>query len=157
MSSLEGERQLMARMHAMEKAPEEIIKRVVIKAVRYAKIEVPRKTGNLGRTIRPGHITSDSGQVIAGGKNKVGYARVIELGLQGPVTITPKNKKALAWGGARRLSGSLRSGASATHFATKVTIQPSDRHPHPYLVPSLRKALDEEGIEAVIDLWNGAA
>jgi hypothetical protein len=123
-------------------------------AVEYAKVAVPRKTGNLGRTIRLGTVTDDSAQIIAGGQAGVGYAQSVEYGSRAHV-IVPRTRKALAWGGARRLSGSLRSGAKATNFARRVN------HPgtaaKPYLRPSAEKAVRDSGVEVIVKAWNDAA
>lgn len=124
--------------------------------VRYAKQMVPRKTGNLDRSIRVGTVTERSAQMLAGGQGQVGYAAYVEFGTKGGQMIRPIHKKALAWGGSRRLSGSLRSGAGAEFFsmghkrgATKAK---------PYLVPGARKALHESGMaKAVVKAWNDAA
>lgn len=124
--------------------------------VRYAKEIVPKKTGNLNRSIRVGRVSERSAEMLAGGQGQVGYAAHVEFGTKGGQMLRPVNKKALAWGGSRRLSGSLRSGAGAEFFsmghkrgATKAK---------PYLVPGARKALRDSGMkEAVIKVWNDAA
>lgn len=123
-------------------------------AVSYAKDLVPRRTGNLGRTIRLGLVTEDSAQIIAGGQGGVGYAQAVEYGTR-PHEIVPRTRKALAWGGARRLSGSLRSGAKATNFAKRV------KHPgtraKPYLRPAAEKAVADSGALQIVKAWNDAA
>lgn len=162
MSDLKGFSQMQARLRALEKAPQTVVGQIVIHAVAIAKHKVPRKTSNLGRTIRPGRITANSGELMAGGSLQVGYARYVEQGTR-PHIIRPKPGRvgrngrpaALAWGGNRRLSGSLRSGSSPTHFAREV------HHPgtkaHPYLVPALEEAAKTEGVQAVVKIWNSAA
>lgn len=121
-----------------------------LSAVAEAKAIVPRKTGNLARSIAPGAVGQESAKVEA----TANYAAYVEHGTK-PHTIVPKNKKALAWGGERRLSGRLRSGATATHFAKKVN------HPgtkaQPYLVPGAKKAVAKHGVEVVVKEWNDAA
>lgn len=123
-------------------------------AVAYAKDTVPRKTGNLGRTIRLGQVTDTDAQIIAGGQNGVGYAQAVEFGSR-PHVIVPRRKKALAWGGNRRLSGSLRSGSAATIFARKVN------HPgtqaKPFLRPAAEKAVQDVGVDLIVKAWNEAA
>jgi hypothetical protein len=144
---------MQARLKAIGNT-EVLVRDIIIHGVAYAKAEVPRKTANLARTIRPGRITADSGELVAGGTQNVGYARYVEQGTR-PHIIRPRNKKALAWGGQRRLSGSLRSGSKPDHFATIV------HHPgtkaHPFLVPGLQKAVNQEGLDIIVKLWNGAA
>lgn len=128
---------------------------LAVAAVREAKILVPRRTGNLGRTIRVGRITGESAEVLAGGQNEIGYAAAVEFGTK-PHTIRPRNAKVLAWGGPRTLGGRIRKGGKPTRFARSV------RHPgsraKPYLRPGIQRALQRGGIKArIIDSWNRAA
>lgn len=159
--NIQGVGQLMARLKAAS-TPRGLLPTIQIAAVREAKLIVPHRTRNLSRTIRPGHVDLTSATVIAGGRLKVGYAAVVERGSR-PHIIRPKagrrgrngGQAMLAWGGSRRLSGSLRSGSSPTHFARSV------RHPgtraQPFLVPGLIKAARDNGVEAIVKAWNGAA
>jgi hypothetical protein len=128
--------------------------RLGLQAVSYAKEFVPRKTGNLGRTIRLGTVTDEYAQIIAGGQFGVGYAQAVEFGTRAHV-IVPVRRKALAWGGSRRLSGSLRSGAKATNFAMRVN------HPgtqaKPYLGPAAAKVVEENAVAGIVTAWNTAA
>lgn len=166
MGSLQGADKLAARLRAIERSPGVMVRRIVIRGVANAKRRVPHKTRNLSRTIRPGRITETTGEVIAGGVNKVGYAAAVEKGTR-PHIIRPKAGRrgkngrpaSLAWGGPRSLGGRLRvSGgltASPTHFAREVH-HPGTRA-QPYLVPGLQEAVRDEGTTAVVELWNGAA
>lgn len=158
--SLQGKVQLERRLKAIGNT-QLLLRDVQIHAIREAKLLVPRKTGNLGRTIRVGPVTAHTAAIFAGGTRNVGYAGAIELGRRA-VTIRPRPGRVgrhgrpamLAWGGARRLSGSLRSGASPTTFAREVH-QPA-RGPHPYLRPGLAKAA--KGIPgSIVTVWNSAA
>lgn len=159
--SLKGEQQLMARLRAIGDT-QVLLRRIQIRGVAEAKARVPRRTGNLARTIRVGPVSKDSAQVLAGGESKVGYAAAVEQGSK-PHVIRPKAGRSgknghapmLAWGGNRRLSGNLRSGSGATNFAAEVH-HPGTK-PHPYLVPGLQAAADEEGVQGIVALWNGAA
>jgi hypothetical protein len=152
---------MQARLKAIGQT-EVVVRSIVIHGVANAKHEVPRKTGNLGRTIRPGRITKTSGEIIAGGQLRVGYARPVELGSK-PHIIRPKAGRsgrngrpaALAWGGSRTLGGRLRAGGGPTHFA-RVVHHPGSKG-HPFLVPGLQKAAKEQGIGAIVKLWNDAA
>lgn len=133
----------------------ELLKALQLGTVAEAKALVPRKTGNLGRTIRPAGLTQTEALVKAGGTSQVGYAAFVEFGTR-PHDIVPKRAKVLAWGGDRRLSGRLRSGAKPTNFARRV------HHPgtkaHPYLVPGARRTIEKRGLaERVIAQWNKAA
>lgn len=127
------------------------------KAVTHAWLLAPRKTGNLKRTIRVDDVdtVNQTVRVVAGGMDIVGYAADVEFGTR-PHIIRPVHGKPLAWGGTRRLSGSLRKGAKPDHFAWMV------RHPgtkaKPYLVPGAKAALHEVGLDTtVVRVWNEAA
>lgn len=152
--TVSGGPQLMARLHAIGKSTEEIVREVGLGTVREAKLVVPRRTGNLGRTIRLGAVSSTSVEVRAGGQNNVGYAAAVEFGTK-PHDIVPRRAKALAWGGARTLGGRVKAGSAPTHFAKRV------HHPgtkaEPYLFPSFRKVLSAIGLDKMIERWNEAA
>ncbi len=151
---LQGGPELERRLHAIGATPKLILQQVGVRAVREAKILVPRKTGNLGRTIRLGEHTATHVDVRAGGVRAVGYAAYVELGTR-PHIILPRRAKVLAWGGARTLGGRLRKGARATHFARRVR-HPGTR-PRPFLRPGLAMALKAVGLDDLVKLWNGAA
>lgn len=156
---LQGADDLDARFAALAsgKADRLVLGRFGLLAVQRAMDRVPRRTGNLARTIRVAEVDEHAQRirVTAGGTSQVGYAAAVEFGTR-PHVIVPRTKKALAWGGARRLSGSLRSGASATNFARRVN-HPGTRA-RPYLRPGAEAALKEVGLaDAVIDVWNEAA
>lgn len=122
-----------------------------LSTVAEAQRRVPRKTGNLQRNIVPGAVSADHAVVEA----RTNYAAPVEFG-QKPHVIVPKNRKALAWGGDRRLSGRLRTGSEPTHFAKRVH-HPGAK-PKPYLVPGAEAALKKAGILAgIVTRWNRAA
>lgn len=161
MAELIGYRALNARIDAVV-APQtrhHIARRWQILTVRGAKIRVPRRTSNLGRTIQPGLLTDEQATVVV----TADYAAAVELGSK-PHLIRPRPGRigrngrpaALAWGGARRLSGSLRTGASPEFFARWVN-HPGTR-PRPFLRPAAEEALHDEGlVDEIILSWNGAA
>lgn len=164
---LQGADDLMRRFEALRDgtASRQVLGRFGLLAVQRAKERVPRKTGNLDRTIRVSEIdeAAQRVRVSAGGTNGVGYARDVEEGTR-PHVIEPRPGRrgrngrpaALAWGGARRLSGSLRSGARPTSFARRVN-HPGTRA-RPYLRPGAEQALREVGLaNVVVDVWNAAA
>lgn len=161
MGSLEGVGALNARIDAVSgtRIRGRVGKRWQILTIRNAKIRAPRRTSNLSRTIHEGELSEQSASVVV----SANYAAAIELGRRA-VEIRPRPGRvgrngrpaALAWGGARRLSGSLRTGASPTNFA-RVVHQPA-RAPRPFLAPAAREALEDEGIVAeFVVAWNGAA
>jgi hypothetical protein len=118
--------------------------------VREAKLIVHRKTGNLGRSIRVTQHSATSVTVAA----TANYAAYVELGTR-PHEITPSVARVLAWGGPRRLTGSLRSGAAPMHFAMRVH-HPGSR-PYPYLLPAAKTVAAKVGLEPIVAAWNGAA
>lgn len=119
--------------------------------VRESKLIVHRKTGNLGRSIHVASATPRSVTVQA----SAGYAAYVEFGTRGGTIIRPKAARVLAWGGARRLSGSLRSGAKPTAFA--MWVRRGATRPFPYLIPGAKIALQKVGASTITDAWNGAA
>ena len=138
----------MARLRAMGQTNVEL-RTLQLGTVREAKLLVHRKTGHLGRSIVPGRLTRTHAIVEA----RTPYAAAVELGAK-PHIIRPRNKKVLAWGGTRRLSGTLASGSRPTHFA-RLVHHPGSK-PYPYLIPGARKAL--AGLkDVVVRLWNAAA
>jgi hypothetical protein len=153
MSDIEGMDDLAKRLEAIGDH-RQFLGRIGLLAVSYAKETVPRRTGNLGRTIRLGRVTESDAEILAGGQQGVGYARHVEFGTR-PHVIVPRNRRALAWGGARRLSGNLRAGAAATVFATRVD-HPGTR-PNPYLRPAAERAVRETGVDQIVKAWNEAA
>lgn len=153
MSSLEGLDKLNRRLNAIAK-PRDLLRTVQLDAVAEAKKLVPRKTGNLGRSIGPGGLGNTFAIVHA----TAGYAAFVELGTK-PHVIRPRNRSVLAWSTAgTRLSGrptaaARRSGSMA--FARKVN-HPGTK-PQPYLIPAAKTALGRVGVRQIIETWNQAA
>lgn len=151
---LKGERELRARLAAIQDT-RVLMGALAVVAVREAKLLVPRRTGNLGRTIRIGRVTKTNAEILAGGRNRVGYAAMVEYGTK-PHRIVAVRARALAWGGPRTLGGRVRSGGRPTHFAKAVN-HPGTR-PHPYLRPGVQAAIRKSGMrDGLIALWNRAA
>lgn len=151
---LSGAKEFKARLDAISDT-RVILGQIGLRSVAEAKHLVPRRTGNLGRTIRLGTVTPDYVEVLAGGKLNVGYAKAVEFGTK-PHIIKPRRAKSLAWGGPRTLAGGLRKGGRPTMFARLV------HHPgtkaKPYLVPGIRKAMRDAGLKVIVrDAWNRAA
>ena len=168
MSNIDGLPELNRRLKAIADT-RLLLGRVALQAVAYAKGTVPRKTGNLGRTIRVGTVTPTSAQVLAGGQLGVGYARVVEFGSRAH-DIYPRRKKALFFAtspnvGNVRLSGSVRSrfrGATAEQRAAAgVVFARHVRHPgtkpNPFLRPAAERAVKERAPGIIIEAWNAAA
>src|SRR3990167_7636536 len=95
---IKGLPQLRARLEAIRPNPT-MMRNLAMSAVAEQKRLVPRKTGNLGRSIGVGRVTERSAETIA----TANYAAAVERGsgLDGPkrkkFRISPKNKKALSF------------------------------------------------------------
>ena len=166
-----GSRELHARLRAIGEL-QPTLTRVGLISVAEAKRLVPRRTANLGRTIRIGSVSANHVDVVAGGRRNVGYAANVEFGTRAH-TIVPKRKKALSFASQRlvnerfgpqrsifTLGGRVRASATrkfgnAAYVVTKRVHHPGTRA-KPYLLPGLR-----EGIRSVtgliIDAWNRGA
>jgi hypothetical protein len=159
---VQGVPQLRARFKAIG-ANEKLMKRLALRVVREQKLMVPRKTGNLGRSIRIGAVSAREAETIASAH----YAIFVETGTKAH-DIRPKNKKALSWktGGGKRqtvevggrvfFAEGAKRRKKQVHFAKRV------RHPgtkaKPFMVPGAQKALRDEGLaDIVIAAWNEAA
>lgn len=151
--TLKGGPELERRLGAIADT-RRLLGRIALDGVAEAKRLVPRRTGNLGRTIRLGRVDARSAEVLAGGQRNVGYAAAVEFGSR-PHVILPRRARVLAWGGSRTLGGRLRSGSRPTHFARRVN-HPGTR-PKPYLGPGVRRAIEKVGPDLIVAEWNSAA
>lgn len=143
-------RELQARLKAIGET-QPAMRALQLSTIHEAQALVHRKTGHLQRSIVPGAVSADHAVVEA----RTPYAASVELGAR-PHIIKPKNARVLAWGGERRLTGTLKSGSKPTNFAALVH-HPGNK-PFPYLVPGAKKALEKAGILAnIVERWNRAA
>ena len=173
--SISGLTQLQRRLNAVKHSPKPILAQIQKDAVAEAKLRVPRKTGDLGKSITKGTLAADFA-IVKATKN---YAAFVELGTR-PHDITPKHGKVLAWpatAAGRRLSGAptrralagnvrptgIRTGQSAigpnsgTFRYAKRVHHPGTK-PMPFLVPGAKAALEANGWRnVVINDWNRAA
>lgn len=147
---IKGMPQLRARLAALKPNPQ-MMRDLALQAVAEQKRLVPRKTGNLGRSINVGRVTPKSAETIA----RAAYAAHVEFGTRAH-TIVPRRAKALRFApaGSGRLSGTPRSGGSVV-FARRVR-HPGTR-PQPFMLPGAVAALRSLGIEAIVKRWNDAA
>jgi hypothetical protein len=143
-------RQLLSRLEAIKPSPQ-LMKSLAIVAIAEQKRLVPRKTGNLGRSIGIGRVTATLAETVA----TANYAAAVELGTKAHV-IVPRRRKALRFapGGSGTLSGRPRSGGPVV-FARKVD-HPGTRA-QPFMVPGAQKAIEQFGAEAIVKRWDGAA
>jgi hypothetical protein len=152
MSDIKGLPQLISRFNAI-KPNQQMMRTLALSAVREQKIEVPRRTGNLGRSIRIRRVTPKEAQTIAAAS----YALYVHEGTKAH-DIRPKNRKALRFpadGGSSTLGGRVRSGGKV-RFAKRV------RHPgtkaNPFMLRGAQKAVQAAGFASyVIERWNRAA
>jgi hypothetical protein len=150
--SVKGVPQLRARLKAIE-PDADMMRRLALSAIREQKIEVPRRTGNLGRSIRIGRVTPNEAETIA----SASYALYVHEGTKAH-DIVPRNKKALRFpadGGSATLAGRVRKGGKV-RFAKRV------RHPgtkaNRFMERGARKALEAAGLkDMVVEAWNRAA
>ncbi len=169
-----GQVELQRRLTAIGKAPKDMLRDVGLHAVREAKILVPRKTGNLGRTIRIGSLTDNHVEVKAGGSRNVGYAAAVEFGSKAHV-IVPKTKSALFFPSQKATTE--RFGAGSTLGFTKAgrlnarslrkfgggafvharRVKHPGTQAKPFLIPGFVKALKMVGLDKIVAAWNKAA
>jgi hypothetical protein len=148
--TVKGLTQLRSRFEALKPSPT-LMRNLALSAVREQKKLVPRRTGNLGRSIGIGAVTTRTAETVA----TANYAVFVELGTKAH-TIVPRTKKVLrfAVGGNATLSGRPRTGGQVV-FARRV------RHPgtraQPFMVPGAQKAVSEFGAEDLVRQWNDAA
>jgi hypothetical protein len=148
---IKGLGQLLSRFSAIQPNPQ-FMRTLALAAVREQKLEVPRKTGNLGRTIRIGRVTDREAETLA----TASYALYVHEGTK-PHDIRPRKAKVLAFpaAGSGTLSGRVKKGGRVI-FAKRV------RHPgtkaNPFMLRGARKAIADTGFaKLVIDRWNRAA
>lgn len=145
-----GFRELEARLKALGET-QPMMRALQISVISEAQKLVHRRTGFLQRNIVPGAVTKDHAIIAA----RTPYAAAQEFGAK-PHIIRPKTARVLAWGGGRRLTGRLRSGQKATHFAM-IVHHPGNRA-NPYLRPGAKKAVEGSGLrDVVVRTWNEAA
>lgn len=154
--TLDGYRPLQARLEAIG-STRDLMQQMGLRTVRGAKLNVRRKTGNTGRTIRLTRVTDDSATVTAGGAGVY-----LERGTR-PHIIRARGK-ALRWpahgtpttlGGRARTGAVRRLGNAAFRFATFVR-HPGTK-PQPFLIPAAKEAAAEVGITQIVETWNQAA
>jgi hypothetical protein len=157
---IKGMRQLQSRLDNISDTREILLvlqRRTVEESKR---LTVPfRKTGNLGRSIRPGFLSAKSAFVNA----EASYAAYVEkgTGIYGPKhkPIVPRKAKVLAWRtGATTLSGRSRVKGGVEQAGWAFARSVKGRKPTPFLEPGARKAIEKSGLkDVVVKLWNEGA
>lgn len=148
--TIKGLPQLRSRFEAIKPNPQ-LMRNLALVAVAEQKRLVPRRTGNLGRSIGIGRVTATYAET----KANAAYAAYVELGTR-PHVIVPRTRKALRWpaSGNATLSGRVRSGGQAI-FAKRVN-HPGTRA-QPFMVPGAKHAVETLGVEPIVKAWNDAA
>jgi hypothetical protein len=138
--AVKGLAQLLSRFSAIQPNPQ-FMRTLALSAVREQKLEAPRRTGNLGRTIRIGRVSASEAETIAGAS----YAIYVHEGTR-PHVIVPRKAKALAWKGT---GGKVRFAKRIRHPGTKA---------NPFMLRGARKAIENTGFaKFIIGRWNSAA
>ena len=156
--TVKGDEALIARLKAVQRAPKQMLGRLALKAVAEQKRLVPRKTGNLARTIHLGRVTSTYAETVASAK----YAAAVEYGTK-PHEIRPRKKKALRFPGkgvSTTLGGRVRTGekrklGDGAYVFSRGVKHPGTK-PQPYMRPGAEKAIEAGGVDAIIAAWNKA-
>jgi HK97 gp10 family phage protein len=159
-----GEAALQRRLDAIAnaKTPEAMLRNLAALVVQNAKVFVPRKTGNLARSIKELSVTATSAQVIA----NANYAGYVEGGTR-PHVIEAGAKGILAWpasSAGRRLSGTARKAmygkgaAKLGGWAYAMRVNHPGTKPHPFMMPAARKSIQQAHLEdKIVAAWNDAA
>lgn len=154
--SIQGIAALQKRMKALGET-EPVMRWLQLATIAEAQKLVPRKTGNLARSIHPGSVSKTEAQVIA----SANYAGYVEKGTK-PHIIRPKKGKALRWpakGAAVRLSGRATVATQrAGNFAFATLVHHPGTKPQPFLRLGAVHAVEKSGLKDIlIGLWNKAA
>jgi hypothetical protein len=159
MADLKGYSQLQARLKAVGSSGTGMMQMLGLSVVREAKLIVPRKTGNLGRSI---HLRSHSA-TQATVEASANYAAFVEFGTRAH-EITPRVKLALAWapgvagGKFRRLTGSTRRGVGSGDMTFAKRVSHPGTKANPFLEDGAKKAVAGSGLkDIIVKAWNGAA
>ena len=148
-----GGRQLKARIKAIGDTSQ-LLRGIQIETIAEAKRLVPRKTGFLGRSIVPGSVTDTLAIVYVNAP----YAAAIEFGGK-EYDIVPKRASVLAWPakeGAKRLSGRARKGTARGDMAFAMKVHHPKTKAQPFIVPAVKKATRDSGVQAIVEVWNKA-
>jgi hypothetical protein len=160
MTTVTGLRALEKRLAAIGDT-RSMLRALQIATVSEAQARVPRKTGHLQRSIRPGALREDFAIVEV----RSPYAKFVEegTGLFGPRKrrIVPKNGKVMAWPSSRtRLSGRSRTRRGKAIAGMAFATSTKGMKAKPYLIPGAKAAVGKSkgGMkDAIVTRWNRAA
>lgn len=158
MSKLVGGEGLHRRLLAI-KDRHGLLKELQIRSVAESKKLVPRKTGNLGRSIVPGPILGDSAWVHV----NANYAAFVELGTAPHDIPKGGGRTFMTWPDVKNGAPTRLSGKARTRKGKKVGPQIvafKVHHPgtkaQPFLMPGAKAAVGSVGRDFIIDRWNKA-
>jgi hypothetical protein len=139
--NIKGIPQLNTRLEAIKPSPG-LMRELGLTAIAEQKRLVPRKTGNLGRSIGIGSVTATVVETVA----TAAYAAFVELGTRAH-DIVPRTKKVLRF---------KPKGATSVVYAKRVR-HPGTR-PQPFMLPGAQNAVRKVGFkDVVVKKWNDAA
>lgn len=155
-----GDEQFHRRLVALQGLGKPVLGLVAARAVAEQKRLVPRKTGNLGRSIHVERVTAREAFTVA----SEAYGPHVEFGTR-PHVIRPKNRRYLrfpAAGVPTTLAGRVRTGSARALGAGAFVFAKIVHHPgtkaQPFMLPGAKKALDAARLkDIVIRVWNNAA
>ena len=137
-----------------------LLKELQVRTIEESKLLVPRKTGNLGRSIVPGAILGDSAWVHA----NANYAAFVELGTAPHDIPKGGGRTFMTWpanasqGGTQRLSGKARTrkGKKVGPQIVAFKVHHPGTKAQPFLMPGAKAAVGSVGRDFIIDRWNKA-
>ncbi len=157
--SIQGLSALERRLKAIGE-PQPVLRALQLSVIHEAQALVPRKTGNLQRSIVPGELTAASATVVV----HANYGSYVEYGtgLFGPRHQRIDPGKVMHWKGGGpskvRLTGRSRTSKGASIGEDVFARSTTGAHAQPFLEPGARKAVARSGLaNVIIEQWNGAA
>jgi hypothetical protein len=136
-----GMKALQNRLAAIDVHQDQtLMQHLAISAVAEQKRLVPRRTGNLGRSIHVGRVSATFAETVA----EADYAGYVEFGTR-PHDIRPTRKTALRF----------KNDQGEVVFA-KLVHHPGT-HAQPFMLPGAQRALAKTGLaDLIITRWNKA-
>jgi hypothetical protein len=142
--AVKGLAQLLSRFSAIQPNAQ-FMRTLALSAVREQKLEAPRRTGNLGRTIRIGRVSASEAETIAGAS----YAIYVHEGTKPHMIPKAGNTSAKTLRWKTGTGGKVRFAKRVRHPGTKA---------NPFMLRGARKAIENTGFaKFIIGRWNSAA
>jgi hypothetical protein len=137
-----GMKALQNRLAAIDVHQDQtLMEHLAVSAVAEQKRLVPRRTGNLGRSIHVGRVSATFAETVA----EADYAAAVEFGSV-PHDIRPSRKKVLHF----------QNSTGEAVFA-KIVHHPGHPVAQPFMQPGAQRAVDKSGLAVmIITRWNKA-